>query len=810
MKILTTWLRSYLPGLTATDAQLAEDLTLRGIAVEGVFDLTPQHGADAGSLFEMDITTNRVDAMNHYGIAREAAVIYGIPLAPLDLTLPAELPGEAFPVRVEAPELCGRFTARVLRGITIAPSTGEVARRFRLLEQKQISNAVDATNYVTQAIGQPTHAFDLDTLQGGIVVRRAHKGERLRTLDGVERTLDPDDLVIADEEKALGIAGVMGGWDSMITPATRNVLVEAAWFDPASVRRSSKRHGLHTDASHRFERGADFNAAPAASAMVSRILLQSGGAIHGPFVDIQQPAALARTASRAAVSLQMREVRRILGPTDDPMGIPAAAVHTILSGLGCEVTAAPSSLEQPGAPASEGTHTAPMLVPVPAVLSRFEPTLPLGDEPADTALPTQASELPGHGDRPHAAAKSASDPAVFVPSPNPARALEVADPAHETPAVRSTPEQFQVERFQVTLPSWRLDLEREIDLLEEIARVHGYNRFLNTLPAFTGSVRELPSAPAFRVLRKTLLGAGWSEAISSTFVSAQDAGVFAAQPNTAVPMENPLSEEAGMLRPSLVPGMLTMLAHNLHRGVEHAALFELGTVFTGTAATATDQPTDRVAERPSLAFGAIGTLHNQPVDFYTAKGIVEALAAQFTTRLVYFDRFPPESGLLPAWLHPGRSARLVVDGSTIGFFGQLHPDEAAARKLKHTVVLGELRIDRLLQLGLRHPMPRELSRFQPVRRDFSFLLPATVEYGAIAEAVRALRIPDLQSFEPAEIREQPAAAPGAPAEYSLLLRTTFQSAERTLRDEDLQRGSQQVQDAIASVGGRLRSLQPAG
>jgi phenylalanyl-tRNA synthetase beta chain len=273
VKIVTQWLRDYLPGLGVSDRELADDLTLRGIAVEGVFDL----GAGNGSLFEMDITTNRVDAMNHYGVAREAAAIYGLPLVALDSHVSEARHGApGVSVSIEAPELCGRFTARVLRGVRIQASSGVVASRFGLLEQKLISNAVDATNYALLAMGQPTHAFDLDKLEGGIVVRRARKGERLKLLDGTERTLDTDDLVVADERKALGLAGVMGGWDSMITAETKNVLIEAAWFDPAAVRRSSRRHGIHTDASHRFERGADFNAAPIASAMVTNVILEAG------------------------------------------------------------------------------------------------------------------------------------------------------------------------------------------------------------------------------------------------------------------------------------------------------------------------------------------------------------------------------------------------------------------------------------------------------------------------------------------------------------------------------------------------------
>ena len=777
MKICSSWLRAYLPGLHATDHEFAEALTLRGIAVEGVFDLAPRHGAGAGSLFEMDITTNRVDAMNHYGIAREAAVIYGLQLMPLDLALPPAHDAPAFPVRVEgdAEALCGRFTVRVLRDIRVQPSQGVVAERFRLLEQKQISNAVDATNYVTQAIGQPTHAFDLDKIDGSIIVRRAHTGERLKTLDGVERTLHPDDLVIADEAKALSLAGVMGGWDSMITPTTRHVLVEAAWFDPASIRRSSKRHGLHTDASHRFERGADINAAPAASALVSRILLESGGYVAGSFIDIVQPAALARTAHRAPVRLHMREVHRILGPTETPGGISASEATTILLGLGCAIAAGDAG-EQGAEHSLHGAfathdlrHGQALQVISPA------PSLPAA---------TQEVQVDPLGTEQEPASE------LSTPSPNPARAHDASS--------ESTRSEDAEQSFQVTLPSWRLDLEREIDLLEEVARVYGYNRFQNTLPVFTGSVRELPHASALRAVRRVLLSGGFSEAISGTFVSAADAALFAPQPEVAVPMGNPLSEEAGMLRPSLVPGMLAMLAQNLHRGVQDAALFELGAVFTGAGPTGTD----RVDERPSLAFSATGSLGQLPADFYTAKGVVEALAATFNARLHYVDRFAPELRLMPRWLHPGRSARLVMDGATIAFFGQLHPDVAASHKIRQTVILGEVRLDRLLALGLRHPIPRELSRFQPVRRDFSFLLPARVPYSSIAAALGGLGIAELHRFEPAEVR--PLAAEES-AQYSLLLRTVFQSLERTLREEDLQAWSQQIEAAVAGLGGRLRN-----
>lgn len=686
MKVLTQWLREYLPGLTASDRELADDLTLRGIAVDGVFFL----GAN-GSLFEMDITTNRVDAMNHYGIAREAATIYGLMLNPLETALPAAKPGSGHPVRIEEPALCGRFTARVLRGINVQPSSGIVAQRFGQLEQKLISNAVDATNYVMLAMGQPTHAFDLDKVEGAIIIRRARKGETLKTLDEIDRILDPEDLIVADEKKPLALAGVMGGWDSRITPETKNVLIEAAWFDQNSIRRTSKRHLVHTDASHRFERGADFNAPPVASAMVSRILLESGGHIQGDFIDVVIPEVEARTATRPGVFFAVSEARRILGSTEDPEGITAATAETILAGLGC-------------------------------------------------GLKARADEA-----------------------------------------------------YDVTLPSWRLDLEREIDLIEEIARVYGYNRFRNTLPVFAGSVVELPWAEKESVVRSTLLALGWTEAISSTFCAAADAGLFAPQPHSAVAIGNPLSEEAGMLRPSLMPGMVNMLSLNLNRDVDDAALYEMGTVFSGS--------TEKVDERPALAIGATGRAFGPaPVDFYDLKGTIEALLGKFASRSLYFDAL-----LLPAWLHPGRSARAVLDGSTAAYFGQLHPAEAERRKLKQPVYVGEIHLDRLYKLALRQPAVRELSRYQAVRRDFSLLFPDSVTWAAIEQALSSLNLAELRSFAPREVLRDPKGERVPAGHFSLLLGTVFQSQERTLREEELQEFSRKIIAAMEAVGGKLRA-----
>lgn len=698
MKLLTQWLRSYLPPLATSDGELADALTLRGIAVDGVFDL----GLEKGSVFEMDITTNRVDAMNHYGVAREAAAIYQLDLAPLETGLPASArAANPVGVRIEAPDLCGRFTARILHGVPLRPSSGIVRDRFTLLEQKPILNAVDATNYVVLAMGHPTHAFDCDKLEGGIVVRRARAGEKLKTLDGIERLLDEEDLVIADEKKPVSLAGVMGGWDTMITPETRRILVEAAWFDPASIRRTSRRHGIHTEASHRFERGADFSAAPAASALVCRILLEAGGEIEGEFVDVLRPEAEARTAGRPPIRLRHPQVERILGPTEDGRGITQLQVESMLDRLGCSV-----------------------------------------DRISDGEC-------------------------------------------------------------SVTLPSWRLDLEREIDLIEEIARVHGYNRFRNTLPSFSGIVVEPPHLAREAAVRRSLQASGWSEAISSSFCPSSDATLFAPDPNKIVAVGNPLSEEAGVLRPSLIPGMISMLGNNLSRGVGNIRLFEIGTTFSGSS--------KKVEESPTLALGATGVdvpgpfLAPRLIDFYDLKGTIEEMLMKFSVPSLTIVAPDPER--TPAWLHPFRSAQILAAKTPLGWFGQLAPDEARARKLRQAVYIGELFLDPLYGFPLRRPVAREVSRFQPVGRDFSFRFPRNVSWRRISESIDRLGLPEIARFAPREVLRDGATNPSHAGvdEYSILISVTFQALDRTLRDEELKSYSSSVIQALQSLGGKLRS-----
>ncbi len=700
---------------------------MRGIAVEGIFlrDFDSDEKSDAavedyGHIFEMDITTNRVDAMNHYGIAREAAAIYNLPLAPLDTALPTAQPtAKPFSVQIapEAQNLCGRFTAQVLRNITIAPSTGQVAEFFALLGLKPISNAVDATNFVLQGMGHPNHAYDLDKLNGGIIVRLARKGERVKLLDGSEHTLESTTWSLRTTPCAQGLAGVMGGWDSMITAETKNILVEAAWFDPASVRRSARRHGLHTDASHRFERGADLNACATANALVAKLILQSGGTPEGELVDVVVPSVAARTANRAPISLSLTQIWRHLGATLDDQpnqsALTADLVRQVLTALGCTLTEAP----------------------------------PGGRQPAT---------------------------------------------------------------FSVQLPSWRLDLEREIDLVEEVARVYGYNRFANTLPTALPVIAH-PTAAAEAAVRTRLLALGYSEAISSSFASEADGATFLAANQQilggVIALENPLSDEARLLRPSLAPGMLTMLAHNLNRDVRDVRLFEQGSIFTGSA--------EQVVESPSLSLGLTGTLlptslHSvKDAAVFELKGVVESLLSLFaaspdtlSTSAASALTFITDA---PAWLEPGRSAIALLHGVPIACFGELAASQREARKLRQPVFLAVLNLDVLYRLPLRRATAHELSRFQAVERDFSFTFADAVPWRTIAEAIHSLDLPELTRLTPVEIFRDAKAGSASAGKYALLLRCVFQSNQRTLREDELSEWSTRLIATLTALGGAIRT-----
>lgn len=691
MKLSPQWIRDYVH-LSVDDQRLAEDLTNVGISVEGF------SGSGADIVFEMEIGTNRPDAMNHYGVAREAAAVYDLPLK---LASGSRLPASAkadrpFPITIEEPALCPRFSARVIRNTHIKASPARIAHRLQLLDQRPISNAVDATNYVLWEIGKPTHVYDMDLLEGGkIVVRKARSGEMLRTLDGVERKLTTEDLVVCDAKKPVGLAGVMGGYDTMITENTSNIVIESAWWDPGIVRKMSRRHALHTDASHRFERGADFESTVLSCDLVAQMILESGsGELVGDVVDV-----ISKKMDQAPVILHVSEARRILGE-----GLDAGLIFRLLKRLGFE------------------------LIPE------------------------------GQGDA----------------------------------------------QFRVQIPSWRLDVEREIDVIEEIARLHGYDKFPNTLPAYSGALVELPHAPIDAELRKRALALGYNEALSLTFISHADAEKFSTGAQV-LELENPLSEEASVMRTSLVPGMLDMLAWNLNRDVAEARLFEVGSLYEFERGERIEPRcaclgATIAAINASMPAGGIldvskGELAAGGEAFRSFKGDVGNLLGPFSQDL----SFGRDAG---EYFHPGRSAQVFANGAFVAKFGQIHPDVSAARKLRQNVFVAEFDLEQLYRIGLRPVKFTPLGKYPSVERDFSFIFSDEVTFEQIQEAVQRVGIIELRELRPVEIFRGESISSG---KYSILLRVRFQSNERTLREDEIAQWSAKIVDGLSKLGGVQRA-----
>ena len=583
----------------------------------------------------------------------------------------------------------------MIRNTQVKPSPAKIAQRLQLLDQRPISNAVDATNYVLWEIGKPTHVFDMDLLEGAkIIVRKARGGETLKTLDGVERKLTTEDLVVCDAKKPVGLAGVMGGYDTMITEKTRNILIESAWWDPGTVRKASRRHALHTDASHRFERRADFESTVISCDLVAKMILESsGGELVGGVIDV-----VSRKMDQAPVVLRVSEVRRILGGNLD-----SGLIFRLLKRLGF------------------------ILIPE------------------------------GQGDA----------------------------------------------QFRVQIPSWRLDVEREIDVIEEVARLHGYDKFENTLPAYSGAVVELPHAAVDATLRQRALALGYNEALSLSFISHADAEKFSGG-TQVLELENPLSEEASVMRTSLVPGMLDMLAWNLNRDVADARLFEIGGLYEMLDGERVEPRRACLGATASSVRALLpmgGALDVSKGEHAAAseafrgfKGDVENLLAAFAGEARY------QLGAA-GYYHPGRSARAVMNGAVVAEFGQIHPEVAAARKLRQDVFVAEIDLEQLYDLGLRVVKFAPLGKYPAVERDFSFVFEDQVLFAEISKAVSGLGIIELREFRPVEIFRGGSIAVG---KYSVLLRVRLQSAERTMRDDEIAQWSGKIVDALTRLGGVQR------
>ena len=625
--------------------------------------------------FELKLTANRPDCLGLYGLAHDVAALFD---SKVKLATQAAAPVRSDArrgIRLEAGKDAPRYLARIIEGVDQAARTPLwMAERLRRAGLRSIGAVVDVTNYVMLELGQPLHAFDNDTLQGDIVVRHAKAGETLTLLDGSKPKLDEGFVLVADEHKALAVAGVMGGLDSRVTDQTRNIFLESAHFIPSAIMGRARKLGLHTDASHRFERGVDPQLPQRALERATELLLAIVGGNAGPVLLAENAGDL---TTPSAVLLRRARLRRVLGVT-----VSDDEVLRIFTALGMHIESV-----------AGGWH--------------------------------------------------------------------------------------------VTAPSSRFDIEREEDLIEEVARIFGYDNIPTATP--TGALK-LAIEPEARIgelaLREQLAARGYHEAVNLSFVAADLLADWGFD-EQLVPLANPLSADMAVMRPSLLPGLIDALRHNRARQQERVRLFEVARTFA-----AGDPP----IETPSVAIAACGSARAEQwgepsrlLDFHDIKGELDALIAWGGEP----QRWSVHADDLPGWLHPGRGARVTRDGETVGYLGALHPQLAKTLDLGPDVHVLEIALAPLL--ARRLPRAQVVPRYPTVRRDIALDLPESVSWSQIEQVVRStltehlkeLRLFDRYSGKGVEAGRK-----------SLAMGLILQDDSRTLTDDDADRC---VREAVAAL-----------
>ncbi len=651
------------------------------------------------TVFEVNVTPNRPDALSHLGIAREVAVMNqsALKLPEVDLKEAAEPAASKVKVRIEDPTGCPRYAARVIDGITIGPSPEWLTRRLKACGVRSINNVVDVTNYVLLESGQPLHAFDLDKVQGAeIVVRRARGGEKLTTLDGKERVLAASDLVIADRDSAQVLAGVMGGAQSEVSPTTRTVLLECANFQPASVRKSAKSHGLHSESSHRFERGTDVHAVPRvldrAAALIAEL---SGGRVLQGRIDVYPT-----TVEPRRVTLEYARVTALLGTP-----VEAAESKRILEALG------------------------------------------------------------------------------FV-----------------TEASTATGATFRV-------PGARVDVERAEDLVEEIARIRGYDSIPATLPRSAGELKAEPrEAEVERRMRSALAGAGFDEAVNYSFVSPRELSALG-DGVAPILLRNPLSAEQSAMRTSLIPSLLQNLSHNARQQVPSVRLYELGRIYLPDPEGGQN---GRPVSRELLRLGGVlwgrrenrtWTAKDAAVDFFDAKGAVEAVLAALNLKgQVQFE--PGES---PRY-HPRACARVRLPAGEIGWVGELHPRLIKALDVPAGAFVFELDAELLGKSAALVPTFQALSRFPAVLRDLAVVVESELPHEEVRRLLLEVGAP---LVEDALVFDVYSGKPIPEGKKNLAYALRYRAEGRTLTDVEVNEAHQKIVAQLNQrLGGSLRGSNP--
>ena len=635
-------------------------------------------------VFDIDLTPNRSDCLSHEGMAREVAALTGGDYAePYTLVEPQAAFRTEQAVRVAAPEACPRYLGCEVRGFNAGVETPLwMQERLRRCGVRPISLVVDITNYVLLELGQPMHAFDADRLQGDIEVRMAREGEKLTTLDGVARELTPDTLVIADASGPIALAGIMGGESTAVSDATTRIFFEAAHFKPEVIAGKARQYGLHTDSSHRFERGVDPELPRKALLRAVDLLLTLAGGEAGDIVAVEAPEHL---PARPVITLRQEKIEQVLG-----MVFPAEQVEALLKRLQF-------------------------------VVQKLEPGL-----------------------------------------------------------------------WQVTPPSWRFDIGIEEDLIEELARLYGYNRLPESAVHAPMQLGELPETELDQArLHEALIQRGYHEVITYSFIPEEEAQLFALDQQT-VALANPLSEELAVMRPSLMPGLLRTVAHNQKRQQLRVRVFESGAVF--------ERGEDGYVQAQRIGgaiFGSRAPLHwdtpVETVDFFDIKGDVEALLAAAEVAVTFEPADHPV-------LHPGQSAWVKHDGEIIGWLGQLHPQLYRRWKLAQPVYLFELALPPLLKARL--PQMQPVSRFPEVQRDLAFVLDRKVPAADLQRVIEGVDSPILREVRLFDLY----AGEGLPEDRkSLAVKLRFGSLDHTLSDEEVDAAVEAVVQAVADrLGGQLR------
>ena len=659
---------------------LTDHVTLpAGTTAEAVAHAIASVGFEVASIendvIDFEITANRPDCLSIRGLAREAATKFRSAKVPGGRS--AEVSdGRSAEVRavIESP-LCARFAVAMV-DVTVGPSPQWLADRLTACGVRPINNVVDVTNYVMLEMGQPMHAYDAALVTGGrLIARLAHAGEKVRTLDNVERTLDGSMLVIADDSGAIGVAGVMGGATTEVSLSTRRIALESAWFQPATVRATSKRLGLKTEASTRFERGADIGAQAEAIDRAIALLEEIGAGRRASATSDLYPAPVAR----APIALRRDRITRLLGDH-----VPDADVVRTLTSLG------------------------------------------------------------------------------FT--------LETA-----------------ADGWSVQAPSWRVDIAREADLIEEVGRHWGVNNIPASFPALRSTPRPSDAGVLrARRLRRILCGAGLQEAVTFTFIEEAAAQPFTSPGEALVSIANPLSEKFSVLRPSILPGLLDAVAYNRRRGIEDVRLFEAGAIFTAAGES------QQVGWALCGAREAHWSVKAEGVDLFDALGIADILAdgwkLALTTDVPHSDT---------SWAVPGRTAALLADGRPVGLVGQVRPDVAHARGVPQgvTVVAGTLDLSALTGDGGAPRKVAPLPKYPSVVRDLALLVDAGLPAAALRATIRAQAPATLVSVHEFD-RYQGKGIPDG--QVSVALRLVFRAADRTLTDGEVQTAIEAITTALGA------------